>query len=80
MATWRQLQNLKKCVNQFRHRWIDRGREAGRGDTYDYYCKYCRAERIKVTAYSSVYRRAGAIDEWQERAPECVERVGAHKK
>jgi len=71
MASWKQLQNLRKCKNQFRHNWIDDGIAEGKGETYCYTCKKCRKKKIKASTYSSVYY--GENGNYIGRtAPECV--------
>ena len=73
MATWKQIQNLHKCKNEYRHRWIDKGRERDGHDTYDYYCKFCAARRIKESSYHMSYQVNGG--EWTHLAPDCVEYI-----
>ena len=70
MATIKQIENLHKCPNKYRHRWIDKGREKNGIDTYDYYCKFCEARRIKCSAYHMEYRTKGN-EETLFLAPEC---------
>jgi len=71
MATWNQLQNLKKCKNKYRHKRQDIGKEETGYETFEYYCKKCGKKKIKVDAYSAKY-----YDEegnfLSRRAPECV--------
>jgi len=55
MATWAQLQNLKKCRNVFRHKWVDKGKRDNGSPTYDYECKVCGRRKIKCDTYHSIY-------------------------
>lgn len=72
MATFAQIRNLHKCRNQYRHRWIDKGREKNGIDNYDYYCKFgCGTRRIKASAYDYEYWVAGE-KEPRRLAPDCV--------
>ena len=70
MASLAQIRNLRKCKNQFRHKWIDKGKRDTGCENYDFVCKKCKKGKIKSSTYSSSY-----YDENGEyignTAPEC---------
>ena len=71
MASWKQIQNLHKCKNKFRHKWIDEGKEKDGYNNYCYTCKKCGKKKIKQSAYSASYydEKSNYIG---SLAPECV--------
>lgn len=63
-----------ECKNKFRHKWVDWGKFNGkREDSYTYFCKHCKRNRIKVDSFSMAYY----TEDWiytGGHAPECIER------
>jgi len=57
--------------NKYRHKWIDKGRAAGIGDTYVYTCKHCGKHRVKLDFVSFAYYDANN-NPLGNTAPECV--------
>ena len=55
MASWKQIQNLNKCRNQFRHKWIDEGKAKDGYNNYCYTCAKCGKKKIKQSTYSASY-------------------------
>lgn len=69
MASLAQIENLHKCKNKTRHKWVDDGKEKGI-DTYCYTCNKCGATKIMGSMYSASYTKDGVIT---STAPDCIE-------
>lgn len=61
---------MTKSENKYRHKWVDKGKAAGIGQTYIYTCNKCGKHRIKQDFVTYTYYDENN-NPLGEKSPEC---------